>query len=227
MPLHYFGIWCGNFNFGFFDTGFVAFGILLVIWFFAQWLLPGLVEYRWRGRTPGKSALGIRSVTMDGQPPSIGACMLRTLLRFADGIPTVALGLTVMIMNRDFRRLGDFAAGTMVVYSGEQRRFKKPRKIELNKRLTKLMPQVPEEAYSKIDREAGAAIASYMNRRRRIGEARREEIAQHFVAPLREAVGGIPKMAADELIQILYYQLFLNPDRQVNQQVRKVMKPPP
>ena len=31
-------------------------------------------------------------------------------------------------------------------------------------------------------------------------------------------------MSADELIQILYYQLFLNPDRQVNQQVRKVMK---
>ena len=61
--------------------------------------------------------MGIRVVNQDGTPVGWSASMIRNLLRTADLLPGFyAAGLASMLLDRSFRRLGDLAAGTVVVY---------------------------------------------------------------------------------------------------------------
>lgn len=97
--------------------GGVGWSLILIGAFVLEWLYPVLFEVR-RGATPGKSALGLRVVHDNGTPVSFAASMIRNLLRVADILPFLyGFGLASMLIDRDFRRLGDLAAGTLVVYA--------------------------------------------------------------------------------------------------------------
>jgi len=75
-------------------------------------------EWMWSGQTPGKRVLKLRVISEDGGPASAGAMFLRNVLRVADLIPFAApygLGGLVMFVNRRGKRIGDCAAGTIVV----------------------------------------------------------------------------------------------------------------
>jgi uncharacterized RDD family membrane protein YckC len=97
-------------------------GIVLLAAFFVEWLLPAWFEAAWRGQTPGKRLMGIMVLNDDGTPVRWPAALTRNLLRAADFLPIFyGLGLVAMLMNRDFKRLGDLAAGTVVVYQVERR----------------------------------------------------------------------------------------------------------
>jgi uncharacterized RDD family membrane protein YckC len=97
-------------------------GVVLLALFFVEWLLPAWFEAAWRGQTPGKRLMGIMVLNDDGTPVRWPAALTRNLLRAADFLPILyGLGLVAMLMNRDFKRLGDLAAGTLVVYQLERR----------------------------------------------------------------------------------------------------------
>ena len=91
-------------------------GLALIRWFALEWFYPVLFELLPGGATPGKRALGLR-VSMDsGLPITPAASLLRNLLRTADFLPfAYGLGLATLLMRSDFKRLGDIAAGTIVV----------------------------------------------------------------------------------------------------------------
>ena len=92
-------------------------GVVLITAFFVEWLLPAWFEARWGGQTPGKRLLGIAVLNDDGTPLRWPGAMTRNLLRAADFLPFFyAVGLISILANRDFKRLGDLAAGTVVVY---------------------------------------------------------------------------------------------------------------
>jgi uncharacterized RDD family membrane protein YckC len=75
-----------------------------------------LFETVWRGRTPGKRLLGLGVVSENGLPVSFGASLVRNLLRSADILPsTYTTGLVAMLVSKQSQRLGDIAAGTVVV----------------------------------------------------------------------------------------------------------------
>jgi uncharacterized RDD family membrane protein YckC len=63
------------------------------------------------GRTPGKQALGIRVVRLDGGAPGFTEALIRGVLRIAD----LAAGWLLMFFHPLSRRIGDIAAGTVVV----------------------------------------------------------------------------------------------------------------
>jgi len=70
------------------------------------------------GRTPGKQALGIRVVMDTGQPVTTGAAFVRNLVRLLDcyfPLLPVLPAMLLMFLNRSNKRLGDLAAGTIVV----------------------------------------------------------------------------------------------------------------
>jgi uncharacterized RDD family membrane protein YckC len=91
-------------------------GLLLLALFLLEWLYPVFFELR-RGATPGKRAMGLVVVHADGTPVGPSASLLRNLLRALDFLPVLyGLGLAAMLVDRDFRRLGDFAAGTLVIH---------------------------------------------------------------------------------------------------------------
>ena len=90
--------------------------IILLSAFLIEWLYPAWFEAT-RGATPGKRAIGLIVLNDDGTPVRWPAAMTRNLLRAADFLPTMYLaGFVAMVMNRDFKRLGDLAANTLVVY---------------------------------------------------------------------------------------------------------------
>ena len=96
-------------------------GVVLIAAFFIEWLLPALFEARWGGQTPGKRLLGIAVLNDDGTPVRWPAALTRNLLRAADFLPLFyGVGLLAMLANRDFKRLGDLAAGTVVAYHARE-----------------------------------------------------------------------------------------------------------
>lgn len=104
------------------QLGRAGWGVVLLALFFVEWLLPAWFEAAWRGQTPGKRLMGLMVLNDDGTPVRWPAALTRNLLRAADFLPFLyGLGLIAMLSNRDFKRLGDLAAGTVVVYELERR----------------------------------------------------------------------------------------------------------
>jgi uncharacterized RDD family membrane protein YckC len=90
--------------------------VLIVLQYFSELLYFGLWETASRGRTLGKYALGLRVVGMEGQPLDAKSAMIRNLLRAVDVLPSgYAIGLVTVITSRYGQRLGDHAAGTLVI----------------------------------------------------------------------------------------------------------------
>jgi uncharacterized RDD family membrane protein YckC len=91
--------------------------LMLILWFGLEWLYPVGFEVWYGGATPGKRSLGLMVLQEDGTPVRLSASLTRNLLRAIDFFPfCYGVGLLVMLLNRDFKRLGDIAAGTVVVY---------------------------------------------------------------------------------------------------------------
>lgn len=150
-------------------------GLALILWFALEWFYPVLFELLPSGATPGKRALGLR-VTMDsGLPITPAASLLRNLLRSADFLPfAYGLGLATVLMRSDFKRLGDIAAGTIVVHV---------QRATLHGALPEAAPAAPARPLSP---RAQAAVIAWAGRSTRITEARLAELAQ-LAAPVTGA----------------------------------------
>ena len=93
-------------------------GIYLLVLFLVEWFYPVLFEVLRGGQTPGKKAFSLRVVNADATPIGWNASLLRNLLRVVDVFPVFYLaGMTSMMLNGRFQRLGDLAAHTLVVYA--------------------------------------------------------------------------------------------------------------
>ncbi|MDR2209101.1 MAG: RDD family protein [Azoarcus sp.] len=104
------------------SSGDFGFGIWLIIAFLLTWFYPVLFEVYAQGATPGKKMLGLVVLQDDGVPVGWSASMVRNLLRTVDFLPLFyAFGLCSMFLNRDFKRLGDIVAKTIVVHRDKPR----------------------------------------------------------------------------------------------------------
>jgi uncharacterized RDD family membrane protein YckC len=90
---------------------------LLVLAYFGVWTLYGMLcEYYWHGQTIGKWLLGLRVMDSKGLELQFYQVAVRNLVRTVDLFPAVGLlGGLIMLCNRRLQRLGDLAAGTIVV----------------------------------------------------------------------------------------------------------------
>lgn len=99
------------------QIGEAGLGLSLILFFLLEWLYPVPFELRY-GATPGKKLFRLRVVDDAGVAVGFAASLTRNLLRAADFLPLLyGLGLITMLINRDGKRLGDLAAGTLVVYT--------------------------------------------------------------------------------------------------------------
>jgi uncharacterized RDD family membrane protein YckC len=163
-------------------------GLFFLAWFFVEWLAPAWFEVNWGGATPGKKALGLVVLHDDGTPVRWPAALARNLLRAIDFLPLFyAIGLAAMLMNREFKRLGDLAAGTIVVYTEP-----KPRGFAI----PKAPPAAPPVALTLPEQRA---ILDFAERAPGLTEERAEELAS---IP-RALVGRLEgRAAADRLLGI-------------------------
>jgi len=92
--------------------------VFILLLFALVWVYFAAFEAWNGGRTPGKQALGIRVVMDTGQPVTAGAAVVRNLVRLLDcyfPFLPVLPALLLMFLNKSNKRLGDMAAGTIVV----------------------------------------------------------------------------------------------------------------
>ncbi len=81
-----------------------------------------VVEWLRRGSTPGKAALRLRVVSAGGEPLGLQDSAVRNLLRIVDFLPfAYIVGGICALVSRDGQRLGDMAAGTIVVRVEDER----------------------------------------------------------------------------------------------------------
>jgi uncharacterized RDD family membrane protein YckC len=93
-----------------------AVALRIFIFFLLNWGYFTLFEAFWNGRTPGKRVARIRVIQRSGQAIGLFESMARNLIRYVDQIPFFyAVGVITMFATRQHQRLGDLAAGTLVV----------------------------------------------------------------------------------------------------------------
>ena len=100
---------------------FVLVAVWIVVEFTLQWGYFVVCEVLMQGRSPGKAALGLRVVRDGGLPIGLRESMVRNLMRMADMLPpgSYLIGLFSMVVSSEHKRLGDYAAGTLVVRDGK------------------------------------------------------------------------------------------------------------
>lgn len=82
-----------------------------------------ILEIVMAGRTPGKRIAGVRIVRTDGAIPGIGAILIRNVFRLIDSLPFVyCFGLAMTLFTEHSVRIGDLAAGTLLVYDEDKDR---------------------------------------------------------------------------------------------------------
>ena len=114
-------VYVGGLSYLFFGLDLIRFSetlqvLVLVVGILLPMLFYGfLCELLANGQTLGKRLLKMRVVKTDGSVPGIGAYLLRWIMMIIDGPTTSGLGVLVMVINKDTRRIGDLAAGTMVI----------------------------------------------------------------------------------------------------------------
>jgi uncharacterized RDD family membrane protein YckC len=75
-------------------------------------------EVATRGLTPGKRMAGLQTVSRNGGAPGVGSLLTRNVFRLVDSFPIAyALGLLTTMVTRNHVRIGDLAAGTLLVYT--------------------------------------------------------------------------------------------------------------
>jgi uncharacterized RDD family membrane protein YckC len=106
-------------------------GILLVI-FLVQFGYFILFEIALNGQTPGKRLVGLRVIKENGYPLGALDSIIRNIVRIIDFFPfAYGIGLIVMFLNPRAKRLGDFAAGTIVVRVRDQVQLSDLQKIDV------------------------------------------------------------------------------------------------
>lgn len=100
-------------------------GAYAELWLFMFYLPVVFYSFLWeilnRGRSPGKMAFGMRVVMQDGTTPTIGAYFMRWMLLLID--TWAWIGIVIILLNKNNQRLGDLAAGTIVIKERDYHRI--------------------------------------------------------------------------------------------------------
>jgi uncharacterized RDD family membrane protein YckC len=185
----------------------VAWAGTLIFWFLSAWFYGGLFETWMNGQTPGKWVMGLRVLSVDGQPINGIQAVLRNILRTLDIMPlgNCMLGLVAMTMNRRYQRLGDIVCGTIVVVE-ERKWLTGVAKLE-DPRVAQLAAYIPADFV--VSRTLAMTLSAYVDRRRFFSLPRRREVARHLAEPLMARFGFPADTSYDLLLCALYHRTFI------------------
>jgi uncharacterized RDD family membrane protein YckC len=142
-------------------------GILLVSYFCLEWFYPVVFELTRAAATPGKRVMGLRVVMDSGLPVTPAAALTRNLLRAADFVPSFyGAGIVSMLWRADSKRLGDLAAGTLVVFGDP---------VSLHGEVPAAEAQAPARPLSAREQ---LAVVSWAGRAKRLTPERLDELAR-------------------------------------------------
>jgi uncharacterized RDD family membrane protein YckC len=182
-------------------------GPILLAYFVLTWSYGAFCEGVFDGQTFGKYALGIRVVSENGVAITASQAVLRNLVGVVDGLVPFCflVGLSSMIVSRRFQRVGDLAAGTIVMI--EDRPISRPIARVSSREVDALLEWLPRRvaAGPKLAR----VVSDYVDQRRRFTPPRRAEMAEYLARPLRERYAIRGNVPADVVLCAFYHRLFL------------------
>ncbi len=147
------------------------------------------------GRTVGKALLRLSVVTTEGTPITFLASVIRNLVRLVDSLPgTYFVGIAAVLLTRRGQRVGDLAAGTLVVHSGRSRsrRDRSPALGSAAPFDVGLPPEAVRWDVSAVTAEEVAAVRSFLDRRCDLDPSHRANLAQTLSFQLLPKVAGVP-----------------------------------
>lgn len=188
-----------------------------IAWFFLVFFgYDILFETLGRGRTLGKRALGIRVVRVAGGPVGFVTSAVRNLLRLVDFLPVFyGVGIVSILVTQRNQRLGDLAAGTLVVR--DQKTPRNPRSVTAAPYPSYLHAAPPPAAAAPLDPSIAAwdvsaisnddliAVRSFLERRHTIQPGPRWALAVQMTEKLTPKVTGAPPGLHPEVFLELLY----------------------
>jgi uncharacterized RDD family membrane protein YckC len=171
--------------------------VSIFLTFCLYWGYFAFFEIIWSGRTPGKRMAGIRVIDESGRPIAAYAAIGRNLLRAIDFLPAMyGVGVITMMLNRHSRRIGDFVAGTVVVYDtvGDEPRLGWPHATAAGDMAGPLTQVTAAELQ---------LIEAYLSRRYDLDALVRDQMANEIVARVVRKTGARPPagQSADEFLE--------------------------
>lgn len=155
----------------------VGVGLLLIFALFWGYFI--FFELTWNGQSPGKRAAGVRVLTTRGEPVTLVHSLVRNVLRIVDMLPSAYMaGAICMLVTRRSQRLGDLAAGTVVV---------RERQETLPRTLPPLDPRfaLPEWVASALTGEDVALAREFLLRSPELSDIRRYELSEKLAQVYR------------------------------------------
>lgn len=158
----------------------------LLAFFVVQWGYFTFFETVWAGQTPGKRRQRIRVIRENGRPIGFAEAAIRNLLRSAldsQPYPSHAIGFLVGMLNARFKRLGDFAAGTVVIVERRQSvpkagpRLRAPTRAVLPEARPRVRQLTPEEV---------TTLQAYLRRRDELDPMVRSAVARRVATSLMQ-----------------------------------------
>jgi uncharacterized RDD family membrane protein YckC len=159
-------------------------GLMLIFMFLNEWFYPVYFEVCRKGQTPGKKAMKLRVINGDGTPVNFQSSVIRNLLIVVDMLPLCfGFGIISCLMDKRFRRLGDLAAGTVVIYEKEVSKVALPEG-------TPIFPPVS------LTVDEQKAVIAFAERRKMLSTSRQSELAE-----ILKDVHGQSKSKSIEVVQ--------------------------
>lgn len=120
--------------------------ILTLIFAAVEWFYATYFEVNHQGQTPGKKFFGLKVISKEGLEIDFQRSAIRNILLPIDLIPGLGLiGLISMLSSKNSQRLGDHAAGTLVIYTP-----KVQNKVIKNSENTESLIEIPKDLHQKI-----------------------------------------------------------------------------
>ena len=186
----------------------VGAALLIVIGYFV------LFEMIWDGQSPGKRMAGLRVIRTDGTPIAIGDSLIRNILRLVDLIPVYyTVGIISIFFTKRCQRLGDLAAGTIVVKERTRDLPAGPAPVTEAQPTPFVIP-APEEILSILREGLGrltpqelSTVDRFIERRFELDAEARFRLSQQIAAPLRmhfPALQPTDLPASEHFLEILW-----------------------
>ena len=155
--------------------------------FVAMFVYPTVTETLSRGRTLGKVVAKTRVIRTDGRPVTFAVVLVRNLVRILDWLPSFyVVGAVTAIVTRRTQRLGDLAAGTLVVYDV---RATLPEALHVEPQADALRMTAAMDAGG-LSAEEYHLVRSFLQRRYTLEPAARQRLGADLAARLRHIVAG-------------------------------------
>lgn len=193
-----------------------VYAVMIILLFLLLWGYFVFFEFFASGRTPGKMLVGIRVIQENGQSITFLASAVRNLFRIIDFLPALfLLGILMIFFHSRHKRIGDIAAGTLVVYQRKTQRKmikkKNPLEKEIEKRLNthQISLDLDEWSKKKIGIREWELLKTYMLRRRSLAPKERETMTMQVAGILFPLLGVDAAYKPLEEVETILITLYL------------------